>query len=196
MSGVAVADVAQNWRVFLIDAMFAENYELGYLDHPGPPLKNPVVERLLPSLLHVKAVAILDHALRGWCDEKGLVVPKKPYGTDLKGRINYLADNGHLADRSPLHSIRGTRNVLAHEPAGSVDWKQLRCDVLAIHGALKELRMVGDFPRWEIGSERSAAQDPKVPNALFSFDYQIRITDGAKPVTDITWSEHVMREGA
>jgi hypothetical protein len=195
MSGVAVADVPQIWREFLVDAMFAENYELGYLDRLGPPLKNPVVERLLPSLLYVKAVAIFDYALRGWCDEKGLVIPKKPYGTDLKSRIDYLADHGHLADCSPIQSIRGTRNVLAHEPAGAVDWSQLRSDVLALHGALKELGMAGDFPKWEISSERLAAQDPKVPDALFSFDYRIRIADGAKPVADISWSEHVMREG-
>jgi hypothetical protein len=196
MVGVAVADVPRIWREFLIDAMFAQNYELGYLDHPGPPLKNPVVERILPSLLHVKAVAILDHALRCWCDEKGLVIPKKPYGTDLKGRIDYLVDNGHLSDRSSLHSIRGTRNVLAHEPTGAVDWKQLGSDVLAIHGVLKELSLVGDFPKWEIESERSAAQDAKVPDASFSFDYLIRITEGPKPVAEIAWSEHIMREGA
>jgi len=197
MSGVAATDVPRIWREFLIDAMFAENYELGYyLDPPQPTLKNPVVERLLPSLLLVKAVAILDHALRCWCDEKGHIIPKKPYGTDLKGRIDYLVDNGHLTDRSSLHSIRGTRNVLAHEPAGAVDWKQLGSDVLAIHGVLKELGLVGNFPKWEIGSERSAAEDPKVPDALISFDYLIRIREGMKPVADITWSKHVMREGA
>jgi hypothetical protein len=150
MSTMALSDVPQVRREFLIDVMFAENYELGHLDDLGPSVKNPVVERLLPSLLHVKAVAILDHAIRSWCDHKGLVIPKKPYGTDLKGRIDYLVDNAFLSDRSSLHAIRGTRNIVAHEPADAVDWRQLDSDVKAIHVALKELGLVGEFPKWEI----------------------------------------------
>jgi hypothetical protein len=147
MSTMALSDVPQVRREFLIDAMFAENYELGHLDDLGPSVKNPVVERLLPSLLHVKAVAILDHAIRSWCDHKGLVIPKKPYGTDLKGRIDYLVDNAFLSDRSSLHAIRGTRNIVAHEPADAVDWRQLDSDVKAIYVALKELGLVGEFPK-------------------------------------------------
>lgn len=194
MANVVLIDVKRIWREFLIDAMFAENHELGYLDHDGPLPKNPVVERLLPSLLQVKAVAILDHALRSWCDERGIVIPKKPYGTDLKGRINYLADKGHLASRSRLHLIRGTRNILAHEPKGAVDWEKLRSDITGIHGVLEELGIVGGFPKWEISSERSAAQAPKVPDALVSFEYRIYIAENANPVADITWSRHVMRD--
>jgi hypothetical protein len=196
MSTMALSDVPQVRREFLIDVMFAENYELGHLDDLGPSVKNPVVERLLPSLLHVKAVAILDHAIRSWCDHKGLVIPKKPYGTDLKGRIDYLVDNAFLSDRSSLHAIRGTRNIVAHEPADAVDWRQLDSDVKAIHVALKELGLVGEFPKWEISSERSAAQDPWVPNALCTFDYRIAIKDGEKLVAEITWSKHLMRDGA
>jgi hypothetical protein len=196
MSTMALSDVPQVWREFLIDVMFAENYELGHLDDLGPSVKNPVVERLLPSLLHIKAVAILDHAISSWCDDKGLVIPKKPYGPDLKGRIDYLVDNAFLFDRSSLHAIRGTRNIVAHEPADAVDWRQLDSDVKAIHVALKELGLVGEFPKWEISSERSAAQDPWVPNALCTFDYRITIKYEEKLVAEITWSKHLMRDGA
>ena len=107
MSSLSLTDIQGAWRLLLIDLMYARNYTIAYVDLPGPVAKNPVLERLLPTLIHVKAVAILDHALRAWTDANGFKIPKKPYGTDLNGRIDFMADMGHLADRSRLHSIRG-----------------------------------------------------------------------------------------
>ncbi len=196
MSVLSLMDVPNAWRHFLIDLMFARNYTMGYLDHPGPVAKNPVVERLLPSLLQVKAVAILDHTLQAWIDDKGLVVPKNLYGTDLKGRINYLADNGHLADRSPLHSIRGTRNILAHEPAGAVDWVELDRDVAVIHSALFELNVVKEMPQWKISSKQSGAQAGEIPKSDCTFHYRIAIEQGDKMVAEIKWAQHMMADDA
>src|SRR5258706_14715825 len=114
MVSVSLSDIHGIWHNFLTDREFAKNYTMGYIDLPGPIPKNPVVERLLPSLLQIKAVTILDSALRALIDDKKLTVPKKPYGTDLKGRIDFLADQGFLTDRRALHSIRDTRNEVAH----------------------------------------------------------------------------------
>lgn len=196
MSPVSLSDVPNAWRSFLIDLMFARNYTIGYVDHPGPAAKNPVVERLLPSLLQIKAVAILDHALQAWIDDKGLVVPKKPYGTDLKGRIDYLSDNGHLTDRSPVHSIRGTRNALAHEPTDAVDWAELDRDVAVIQSVLSELKVVKDIPQWEIFSERSAAQAGEIPKSSCTFHHRIGIRQGDKMVAEIKWAHHLMADDA
>lgn len=176
--------------------MFAKNYTIGYLDHPGPVAKNPVVERLLPSLLHVKAVAILDQTLRAWINDKGLVVPKRPYGVDLKGRIDYLADSGYLADSSPLHSIRGTRNALAHEPSEAVDWIELDRDVATIQSTFSELKVVDDMPNWKILSERSAAGEGEIPNAICTFHYRIAIMQADKAVAEIKWAQHMMADDA
>jgi hypothetical protein len=71
MGSVDLAEIRQQWRLFLIDLMFASRYELGYIDAIHLPPKNPVLERLLPSLLHIKAVAILDCGLRRWCAAMG-----------------------------------------------------------------------------------------------------------------------------
>ena len=196
MSLLSLQDVPDAWRLFLIDLMFARNYTSGYLDYPGPVAKNPIVERLLPSLLHVKAVSILDHAMLAWIDARGIVVPKKPYGTDLKGRIDYLADNAHLADRTRLHSIRTTRNDLAHEPGGAVDWAELDRDVGAIHSALSELKIVKEMPKWEIFSERSGAEEGEIPKAICTFRYRIGIKQGETLVAEIKWSQHVMADDA
>lgn len=194
MLAIPLTDVPGAWRSFLIDVMFARNYPIGYLDLDGPAARNPVVERLLPSLLHVKAVAILDHALRAWIDGRGFVVPEKPSGRELKGRIDYLADNGHLSDRTALHSIRGTRNALAHEPAGVTDWAELDRDVAAIHSALSELKIVKEMPKWEIFSERSAAQAGEIPKSSCTFHYRIGIKEGDKIVAEIKWAKHLMSD--
>src|SRR5438445_12161720 len=114
MLSVALSDIANAWRLFLIDLMFARNYTIGYLDHPGPVAKIPVVERLLSTLLHVKAVTILDHALRAWIDANGIAVPKKPYGTDLKGRIDFRSDNTHLT--GPKKAKKGGEAAAARFP--------------------------------------------------------------------------------
>ena len=196
MSSPSVASVPDVWRLFLIDLTFARNYTIGYIDHPDPVPKNPVVERILPSLLHVKAVSILDYAIRAWTDAKCMAVPKKRYGTDLKGRIDYLADNGHLVDRTRLHMIRGTRNELAHEPGGAVDWVELDRDVEAIHSALSELKIVGRMPKWEILAERSEAQEGEIPKAITTQHYRICINNGRELVAEITWSLHVMQDDA
>jgi hypothetical protein len=180
-----VANIQGIWWRFLVEAMFAENYELGYLDEPLGG--NPVVDKLLPALLQIKAVGILDLALRSWCDGKGLVIPKTTYGTDLKGRIDYLVENRHLSDGSFLHSIRDTRNILAHEPMGEINWQQLESHVMAIHGSLRELGLVGDFPKWQINVERSPAHDPNGPDATFPVKRRIRITDGVRIVGSISW---------
>ena len=188
------ASIPQLWHQFLIDALFAQRYELGYIDDPCPG-KNPVLERLLPSLLHVKAVAILDHALRDWCKERGVQVPRKAYGRDLKGRIAFLVDNKYLSDGAALQAIRDLRNELAHQPVASINWARLDVDVRAIHSALHQLGIVGIYPNWTIGASRSAAQPPRIPDALMTFDYNVTIREGESPVGEISWSTHTMRAG-
>ena len=195
-ASVLPAEVRSVWRQFLIDREFARNYTLGYLDHPGPAAKNPVAERLLPSLLHVKAVAILDHAFRAWIEERELTVPRKPYGTDLHGRIDFLADNSFLGDRESLHSIRDTRNDIAHEPAEEIAWERLDQDVLVIAAALRVLGLVDEMPMWEVFSERSSAREGEIPNALASFHYRIAIKAAEGLVAEITWQTHLMRDNA
>lgn len=196
MPELALKDVPNAWRNFLVDLKFARNYTIGYLDHPGPVAKNPVVERLLPALLQVKAVTILDHTLQAWIDEKELVVPRKPYGTDLKGRIDYLADNGHLADRSALHSIRGTRNVLVHEPDGAVVWDEVDRDVATIYSALSELKVVIEMPQWEIFSERFEAKAGEIENSICTVHYRIALSQGENIVAEIKWVQHTMKDNA
>ena len=196
MLSVTLSDIPGLWRRFLIDFTFARNYTIGYIDLPGPAPRNPVLEQLLPSLLHIKAVAILDHTLRAWIDENGMTVPKKPYGTDLKGRIEFLADNNILEDRDALHALRSIRNELAHEPQGVIDWNCLDQDVVTIQRTLKDLKLVGEMPEFEIFSERSAAQWSQDPEVICTFNYRIAIKEADRLVAEIKWSKNLMRDEA
>jgi hypothetical protein len=193
---ISLSDIPGLWRQFLIDLTFAKDYPIGYIDLPGPAPRNPVLEQLLPSLLHIKAVAILDHALRTWIDAKGMTVPKKPYGTDLKGRIDFLADNNILSNRVILHTLRGLRNDLAHEPQEAINWSDLDRDVATINEALKDLQLVGDMPHYEIFSERSGAQESPDPKVNWVFHYRIAVREAGKIVAEIKWSESLLNDDA
>lgn len=187
-------DTKKMWRLFLIELMFAKSYTVGYF--PVIP-KNLIVERLLPALLHIKATAILDYALRGWIHEKGFKLPKA-YRADLNGRIKYLSDQNILRPEAatPLDAIRSLRNALAHEAQHTIDWDKLDQDVHAIHGALQHLSMVGDFPHWEMHAERSALLAGEIPGAIHSRHYVVSIKDGHRVVAEYTWPEHLMRDHA
>jgi hypothetical protein len=191
---VVLADIPHAWRKLLVDLTFAKNYQLAYVELAGRIARNPVLDWLLPSLLHVKAVALIDHAMKLWIEDKGLVIPNPPYRSDLNGRINYLADNHHIADRAPLHAIRGTRNTLAHDPGGEVNWAEMDLDLSVIHGALVELNIIGPMPKWEAFAERSAASPGAVLGADATFHYVLGIKEGDKKVAEFKWSAHQMRE--
>lgn len=196
MISIPQADIPDVWKHFLIDLEFARNYSLAYIDLPGPAPKNPVLEKLLPSLLHIKAVAILDHAFGAWIDSQGLNVPKKTYGEGktLNGKIEFLADSGVLADRQTLLSMKDTRNDLGHEPAAVIDWNQLARDVVTIHATLRELKLVDQMPQFEIFSERSEPIASQDPNVILTTNYRIAITQSGKLVEEIKWSNNLLRD--
>ena len=178
----------------LIDVMFARNYPLAYIDLPGPSPRNPILEDILPSLLHIKAVSILDHALRAWIDINGLKVPRKPYGTGLEGRINYLVDHQILKDPDSIHALRKVRNDLAHEPQNSVSWEGLDRDLETMHLTLKTLNIVGYFPNFKIMSERSGARGSTEPGVSFSFDYRIMVKEDEQVVSEIKWTKNIHKD--
>lgn len=183
-------DIRDKWRLLLIDLMFARHYTLG--DRLGrSSAKNPVIDRLLPSLLHVKAVSILDYALRAWIDSDsgGSVVADR-----LRQRIDYLAKRKALPDCTPLRSVCDRRNKLAHEPTEALNWNELDRDISITHNALFELKILDEMPQWEIFAERSGAERGEVPGAISTFHYRIGIKEGEKVIAEIKWLEHLLAD--
>ncbi len=187
------ANIQGAWRRFLIDLEFAKNYPFARvgIDHMG--FRNPILEQILPSLLHIKAVAILDGALKDLLAARSLTVPRK-YGNGLKARINYLADEGIIVNPEPLHEVRDRRNDVAHEFSENVDWQILDKDVGAIQEALETLSIIGPRPVLGFKAERSAARDSTQVGVLAHYDYRFYLEHNGKMAAEVRWTENLMKD--
>lgn len=61
---------SQVWRRFRLEAEAAKNYPSSYALYMGQTHRNVLLEALLPTLLYIKAVAILDDSLDLWLERK------------------------------------------------------------------------------------------------------------------------------
>ena len=165
------------------------------LNAAGAAPRNPILEQLLPSLLHIKAVTILDAALKEVLATGNLSVPRT-YGRGLKARTEFLNDQGLLQDVTLLHRIRELRNDVAHEFDERVTWTVLDEDLAAIHAVLQSFGLVGPRPNFEAFAERSGARESTDPDVLFALDHTFGLREGTKIAAQITWTEDVMRDDA
>lgn len=188
----AIADVREAWSDFLVDIQYAENYHLINGVTGGTRLKNPALEQLSPTLLHVKAVANFDFALETWLAVNGISLPPR-YRGDLNGRIKYFSDNGHLSDAPSLHDIRRTRNSHAHDPLSIAKWKDLHADVQRIHDALFELKIVDLMPTFKVEAIRHKIGEPLIDGAIWSRKIEFIVEGSDGHGGTIEWFSHTMK---
>ena len=190
-----MVSVAESWRRFLIDRAFAQNYRTYFgitsFTVRLPPA-NPVFDRLLPSLLHVKALTVLDAALKEGLETRGASPKSYGYKEDLNGRINTAGDLGIFPDSKLLHEARRTRNDVAHEFGPSVTWAELEDTVQAIQEALSLLGLVGPMLKFEVNAERKLKPELNDPNARIGFDYCVSVVADGKVAAEITWLEEIL----
>ncbi|MBK8060525.1 MAG: hypothetical protein IPK33_22335 [Gemmatimonadetes bacterium] len=186
--------IAQLWRRLLIDVELARNYPLASFDVVGAQARNPILERLLPSLLLVKAVAVLDAAISEYVASRGLSIPRGTYGTSLNGKIEFLVDESIFPDGDDLHRIRDVRNVIAHDANGDTTWSALDNDIGTLNGALKTLGFVGDPPRLEFFAERRTMDKPDRPDALFGFRHVFGVKEDSRLVATVEHKQYVMKD--
>lgn len=194
-----MASIAESWRRFLIDRAFAQNYRTYFWTTSFTvrmPPANPVFDRLLPSLLHVKALTVLDAALKEALATRGVSPKSSGYNDDLNGRINTAGDLGIFPDSKLLHEARRTRNDLAHGFEPSVSWAELDDTVQAIQQGLSLLGLVGPMPKFEVNAERMPKPELTDPNACIGFDYCVAVIGDGKVAADIRWSEEILPIGA
>jgi hypothetical protein len=127
-------DSTKAWRHLRLEMEASKHYWRSNRLY-GMARPNILVDRFLPGLLYIKAVALLDEALDQWLDSAGHKLVK-PYRDDLNGRLEYLGDKQLLLDVKPLHLIRQMRNTLAHETGASCTWDELERDTSTIEAAL------------------------------------------------------------
>ena len=184
-----------SWRQLLVDVAFMRAYPVFFsiasVNGGGAP-RNPVMEQLLPSLLQIKAVAVLDAALRTKLEEVGELPKVRGFRNDLNGRIETALAAGILPDATRLHLARSSRNDVAHEFDEKIDWERLEEDVSAIHAALQYLGYVGDRPSMEVIAERSPKGQLTNLNAIGGFDYVVAVRSGDQTVAEIAWSAEIL----
>ncbi|MDY0341769.1 MAG: hypothetical protein RBS17_11250 [Coriobacteriia bacterium] len=181
-------EIRQLWRVFLVERALARDYQTPYqLSSMIPAARNPILESLLPSLLHVKLASILDAALEEYLDTNEHTLPKG-YRNDLNGRICYCSDSGLIDNGDDLHEVRGLRNDIGHEPDAGASWDDLDRDVCRVHHTLHHLGFVGPLQNFRVHGERSAMVKADEPGVLGRQTYTIRVMDGDKRAAEWSWT--------
>lgn len=181
------------WRRFRLEAEAAKHYPMSYAMYPGQTHRDHLLEQLLPTLLYIKAVAILDDALDTWLTSNGHHLGK-PYRDDLNGRLQYLGENKLLKETAALHEIRQKRNELAHAPGTSANWGTLQTDIVQIEESLLELGLVRPTPKLEYFFQRSALQESKEPNVSFSRTFCYGVKEDGAPGLEISWTQKFMKQ--
>lgn len=183
------------WKYFLQESELARNYHMPYaLMGFGHTFRNPLLDYLLPSLLHVKLVAILDEALKTAISQRGLSMPRK-YRPGLHGRIEFLKDQSLIAWPEQLHDVRDLRNLLAHDMRETVTWEQFDSDVDIVEQVLQSLNLVFKRPKYEFFGERSAAREISEGRGAFAHDYRYGVKEGDNVVYQISFICAVHSDG-
>jgi|CXWL01.1.fsa_nt_gi hypothetical protein len=146
---MSAEDILKSWERFHQEALLARNYHMAprRTEIQNNQIPNPVLDRLLPSVLFLRMVSILDEALEFNIDERNIAWPTNKK-RDLYNKIDILGDSGILRDKSQCHRIREKRNALAHDPGKFVEWSELYSHLDAVELELKNLGLVGERPRY------------------------------------------------
>lgn len=182
------------WRNFLIEVKLARNYPHAPVNVFGPPFRNPILEQILPSLLHLKAVVVLDDAAQQLLENYGLSLPRK-YPKSLEGRLRYLADQGKISGTESLKHIRDRRNDVAHEFEERVDWSTLDEDIAEIQSFLESNGLVESYPAFDFFAQRSKARSSDEPRVAWAHDHSFGLREDGQLVAEVRWTESIMKSG-
>jgi hypothetical protein len=187
--------ISQEWLRLLVEWEAAKHYYMRYALIIGWTFRNPLVEHMLPALLHVKLLTILDEALASHIEARSLTVPKK-YRNSLEGRISFLFDSGDLLDGTALHAARERRNAVAHEISEYIDWDTLASDVAEVERALQHLGVVGARPQIEYFSERSGLESSQERGVLGVRQFRIGVKSDGEPIYEASWDQKLHSIGS
>ena len=195
MCGDSNRGFAAAWSIFLLEWQLAKHYPHSYLLYAGHMHRNPLLERLLPSLLYIKAVALLDEGLIEVIAIRGLAFPNEEYNATLRGRIEFLKDQDLLANAGELHQVHDRRNILAHNKNAVCTWNELEQDITKIEGTLQAFGIVGARPKLDYYGERSAMRDSEEPGILAVQEFKVGIKENDRPGIEFSWTEKLHKDG-
>ena len=174
--------IADNWLRLLTEAQHARHHIGPFLQAGG--LRNPILDTLVPSLLQVKAVGLLDDALKATIAQRGVKMPGK-YDRTLGGRIAFLHDQG-VIDGTEADIQRELRNNIGHEFEPRISREQFDGVATTIQTLLESLGYVGPRPDLKVLWDRI----PHIPGrdgAVVSFDIAQRVVLDGLDVSRVVW---------
>lgn len=177
------------WRQFRLESETAKHYPTSYSLYTGHTHKDILLERLLPTLLYIKAASILDDSLAIWLTGNGYQI-RKPYKDNFNGHICFIDDNSLYNKCTELHTIRKKRNNLAHDPGVSSDWQELENDIIKIEECLLYLGLIQETKKIEYFAERSAIQESEDPKIAFTRRFSYGVKQNGKLALEISWNEN------
>lgn len=190
-------ELHERWQLFLQRWELARHYKL-YNARMGPSPPNPILDQMLPSLMHVKLVSLLDEALQLFIENSKITMPRK-YRKDLNGRLCYLNDEGRLTCATELHIIRQRRNDIAHASDIECNWSTLEEDIDKVEQELRHLQLTGMRPAYKFFAERSRskAQGATDPDVAFQIACKcgVRWPNGNSAI-EIAWFENILKRNA
>jgi hypothetical protein len=184
-------EISNAWRAFLLQSQLANDYPDSYSLYLGKTHRNPLLDRLLPALLHIRACSLLDEALEILLAENDIALPTKQLRNDLHGRITVLQESGALPTDHRLHEVRKRRNVLAHEKDSYCGWEDLAADVDSIHVVLEKTGFTGARPKLQSFAERSGMEKSNEPGIAFIRHFRVGVRENDQPAIEFGWTEKV-----
>lgn len=181
----------EQWSRFLLEYVAAEHYPHVYLLAGGSSFRNPLLERLLPSLLFINALSLLDDAMKQYIDGLPGKLPKNYQGT-LDGRISFLTDTTAVSNGSSLHTLRKARNEVAHTRDRDISWSELARAIKEVEFALQTIGVVGPRPNLEYFGERSAAMSGTEPGVISVQIYKAGVRENGTEAYVSSWKESLM----
>ena len=183
---MSTEDIRKSWERFHQEALLAANYHMAPRRTviASEKIRNPVLDRLLPSVLFLRVVSIFDEALEFYIDDRSIQWPPDKE-RNLNNRINVLDDNRILRDSATCHCIRERRNELAHEPDKFVQWSELYKCLDVVELELKNLGLLGDRPKYAWFASVTPFTDHS-GEKLVTYSYGLKAI-GGQTVMDATW---------
>ena len=191
-------EIHKAWCWYEQECLYAKGYALlPMMSAPMPgglAPRNPIVDRIIPTLLLIKGLAILDAAFKGKIqDHEDL---RGVRTKDLNARIELLNEHGILLDANGVHDARGRRNVLAHEYEGYVDWEEFKHHIGVIRRELAHISAIGEIPEFTITAECSQLRESTDPNACFERTISVYIEAEGRRVSEISLVQKTMKDDA
>lgn len=185
---MSAEDIRKSWERFHQEALLAANYHMAprRTEIQSNKIPNPVLDRLLPSVLFLRIVSILDEALEFYIDDRNIQWPSNKKG-DLNNKIDVLGDSRILKDKGECHRIRERRNELAHEAGKFVQWSELYDCLDVVELELKNLGLVGERPKYAWFAKVTPFTDDS-GNKLVTYSYGLKAI-GDFTVMEVTWTE-------